>query len=206
MDRLPALRRAALAVAALGAVTAGCGGGGTPQLSRTESVRATVGAPDPRRWCDAYYPGPDAPFLVLPAVKPARAGAAVPAVPPDRWVWVNVWATWCGPCRREMPLLLDWRDRIVREGGAAEIWFLSVDDREADLARFLADNPGVAPGVSLWLATRGGLDRWVAAFPGAPTESIPLQVIAAPGGKVRCIRAGSLRDGDYPIVRALIGP
>jgi len=40
-------------------------------------------------------------------------------------------------------------------------------------------------------------------MPAPPTGSIPLQVIAAPGGKVRCIRAGSLREGDYPIVKAL---
>jgi hypothetical protein len=61
------------------------------------------------------------------------------------------------------------------------------------------------PGTSLWLASRGGLDPWLSGYTGAPTGSIPLQVIAAPGGRVRCIRAGSLRDGDYPIVKALMG-
>lgn len=199
------MRRAALALAALTAVSAACGGGAKPQLSRTEVVRARGEAPDLRRWCDAFYPDRDAPVLTLPAVKPARAGGVVPTVPRDRWVWVNVWATWCGPCRREMPLLLDWHERLVREGGAVDVWFLAVDNREPDLARFLSENPKVAPGTSLWLASRGGLDPWLSGYPGAPTGSIPLQVIAAPGGRVRCIRAGSLRDGDYPIVKALMG-
>ena len=199
------MKLAAPALAALAVVAAACGGGAQPQISRTESVRASGPGPDLRRWCDAFYPGADAPRLVLPAVKPARPGGAVPALPPDRWVWVNVWATWCGPCRREMPLLLDWRDRLARDGSAAEVWFLSVDDHQEDLSRFLAENPGVAPGVSLWLSTRGGLDRWLAGYPGAVTGSIPLQVIAAPGGRVRCIRAGSLGDADYPTVRALLG-
>ena len=53
------------------------------------------------------------------------------------------------------------------------------------------------------LAAASDLDRWLGGFPGAPTGSIPLQVIVAPGGKVRCIRAGALREGDYPLVKAL---
>jgi hypothetical protein len=103
-----------------------------------------------------------------------------------------------------MPLLLAWQKQLARDGEAVDLWFLSVDDREADLTRFLSENPEVAPGTSLRLASPAGLDRWLAGFPGAPTESVPLQVIAAPGGAVRCIRAGSLRDADYPIVRTLI--
>ncbi len=200
------MRRAALTLAAIAVLAAGCGRGDQPARSRTESVRATGASPDLRRWCDAFSPASAAPLLVLPPVKPARGGAAVPTVSADRWVWINVWATWCGPCRREMPLLLDWNRQLARDGEPADIWFLSVDDQQADLTRFLAENPGVAPGTSLWLASKGGLDRWLASFPGAPTGTIPLQVIAAPGGRVRCIRAGSLRDGDYPIARALLAP
>ncbi len=56
------------------------------------------------------------------------------------------------------------------------------------------------------LAAAGDLDRWLAGFKGAPTGTIPLQVIAAPGGKVRCIRAGALRDADFPVVKALLAP
>ncbi len=198
------MRRSLFAVAALGALAAGCGGGEKPLLSRTESVAASSQAPDPNRWCDAFYTGAEAPRLAMPAVRPARPGETVPVLPADRWVWVNVWATWCGPCRREMPLLLAWQMQLAKDGEAVDLWFLSVDEREADLTRFLSENPGVAPGISLRLASPAGLDRWLAVFPGAPTGSIPLQVIAAPGGVVRCIRAGSLHDADYPIVKALI--
>jgi hypothetical protein len=102
-----------------------------------------------------------------------------------------------------MPLVLRWHEQLGRDGIAADLWFLSVDEREQDLTRFLRENPGVAPGNSVRLAAASGLSRWLAGFPGAPTASIPLQIIAAPGGKVRCIRAGALRDGDYPLVKAL---
>jgi thiol-disulfide isomerase/thioredoxin len=207
MDRLPAVRCALAAVAALAALAAACGGGGEkPALSRSESVAASGQAPDSRRWCDVFYAGADAPALALPRVEAARAGEALPVLPADRWVWVNVWATWCGPCRREMPVLLRWHDRLVKEGRPFDLWFLSVDERQQDLVQFLNDNPETAPGNSMRLAAPGGLERWLAGFKGAPTGAIPLQVIAAPGGKVRCIRAGALRDADYSVVKALLAP
>ena len=198
------MRRGLLAIAALLTLAVACGGGEEPRISRTESVAASGRAADPQRWCDAFYTGAGAPRLVLPAVRPARPSETVSALPADRWVWVNVWATWCGPCRREMPLLLSWSRQLVKDGDAVDLWFLSVDESERDLTRFLGENPGVAPGTSLRLTSPGGIDRWLTGFPGAPTGSIPLQIIAAPGGAVRCIRAGSLRDADYPIVKALL--
>ncbi len=204
MDRLPALKTLRLAGLLFAVLAAACGGGEKPQLSRSEGVAASAAAPDPRRWCDVFYTPADAPPLALPKVTPARPGEPLPALPSDRWVWVNLWATWCGPCRREMPLVVRWEAALARDGAAVDVWFVSVDEREADLARFLTENPGVAPGRSVHLAAPAALDRWLAGFPGAPTGTIPLQVIAAPGGKVRCIRAGALRDGDYPIVRALV--
>lgn len=40
-------------------------------------------------------------------------------------VLINAWASWCGPCKTEMPLLLEVRKRYAERG--IDVWFVSVD-------------------------------------------------------------------------------
>ena len=205
MDRLPALGRA-LALLATLLVIAGCGGAGEePGRSRFEGVKA-VATPDVSRYCDTLWTAAGAPRLSLPAVQSARPGAGVPFLATDRFVWINLWATWCGPCRREMPLLLSFADQLRAEGVRVDLWFLSIDEDAAELARFLKENPEVAPGNSVRVTTRRELEGWMKQLTTAPAASIPINIVAAPGGEVRCIRVGSLREGDYPVIRALFRP
>lgn len=207
MDRLPLVRTRAprlliwLAVAGL---TGACGG--TPDVgrSRVEGVRSSNSEQSPERWLDVAYAPGQSPAFALPRVVAARAGHPVPALRSGQWTWVNLWATWCAPCRREMPLLLTWRDQLEREGVSFDLWFLSIDDTQADLERFLTVNPAVAPDPSVRLAARKELEGWLRHFPGAPTDTVPLQILVAPDGTVRGLRAGALREGDYPTVKALL--
>ena len=170
-------------------------------MSRVEGVKAAA-TPDPARFCDALWSADAAPLLTLPAVEPARPGSTPPPLGRDRWVWVNVWATWCGPCRQEMPLVLAFADRLRADGVQVDLWFLSIDDKAPDLARFLAANPQVAPGNSVRAVSQRELDAWMKQYSAAPASSIPVNLVAAPGGRLRCIRVGALREGDYPLVRA----
>ncbi len=205
MDRLPAVGRALALLATLLAV-AGCGGAGEePQRSRFEGVKA-VATPDVSRYCDTLWTANGAPNLGLPALEPARPGTAVPRLAADRFIWVNLWATWCGPCRREMPLVLKFAEQLRADGVKVDLWFVSIDDDPGELARFLKENPGVAPGNSVRVTTSRELEGWMKQLTTAPATSIPINIVAAPGGKVRCIRVGSLREGDYPVVRALFQP
>lgn len=184
----------------------GCGGEKppAPTASRFEAVKASSPPPALDRWCDVYTPGPEAPRLELPAVAAARADATPAALPADRWVWVNLWATWCVPCKREMPLLVKWRDQLRKDGVPFELVFLSVDDTEKVLTDFLGGHPDVAPEPSLRLLQPKGLEAWLKRYQPEPSGSIPVHLIAAPGLQVRCVRAGSLREGDYATVRALM--
>jgi thiol-disulfide isomerase/thioredoxin len=203
MDRLPAVAvRAALAlVPVLGAL--GCGGGAQePVRSRVEGVKAAA-TPDVARFCDATWSEETAPVLSLPRVEPARPGTTVPALARDRFIWINLWATWCGPCRREMPLVIKFAERLQAEGVAVDLWFISIDDRAEDLSRFLQENPGVAPGSSVRVVSQKEFATWMKQYTSAEASSIPINLVAAPGGRLRCIRVGSLRDGDYPTVKAV---
>ncbi len=108
--------------------------------------------------------GPDpAPQAAAPAAKPRPASAAVQPPPVERpslrvttldgadydlagqrgkWVIVNYWATWCGPCIKEMPelsALAAMRQHIAVIGLAFE------DTSEDELRAFLAKRPVAYP-------------------------------------------------------------
>lgn len=59
-----------------------------------------------------------------------------------QWVVVNYWATWCKPCRKEIPDLSDLHDR--RDD--VTVLGLAFEDTEVeDFERFLADYPASYP-------------------------------------------------------------
>jgi thiol-disulfide isomerase/thioredoxin len=194
----------ALALLTLAVLTACSDTPPAPAVSRVEAVAAKKTDAAPEKWCDVSFADAEAPRLELPPVAPARPGEPLPSLPSDRWVWLNLWATWCGPCRQEMPLLGRWRDQLRKEGQDFDLWFMSLDEQEADLTRFLKENPQMAPGSSVRMTSMSDLEPWLKKYRLDATAAIPIQVLAAPGGKVRCVRVGSLRDNDYPKVKALL--
>lgn len=54
-------------------------------------------------------------------------------------VMVNFWASWCGPCRQEMPLMDDIFKKYEKFGFT--ILAVNVDEDSADADRFLSDVP-----------------------------------------------------------------
>jgi cytochrome c biogenesis protein CcmG, thiol:disulfide interchange protein DsbE len=78
---------------------------------------------------------PPAPELRLPRLdggEPARLADYRGKV-----VVLNFWASWCGPCREESPMLQDWHRRIEAFGGTV----LGVDmlDVSSDARRFVRE-------------------------------------------------------------------
>ena len=53
---------------------------------------------------------------------------------------VNLWASYCGPCRQEMPILQDFHER---HGDEVEVVGVDYQDPQAGQARKLADETGV---------------------------------------------------------------
>lgn len=63
----------------------------------------------------------------------------------SRGTLVNVWASWCGPCRDELPMLLGLSTSLAAQG--IELVFVSVDEPESEQAAlsFFRDKGGKAP-------------------------------------------------------------
>jgi thiol-disulfide isomerase/thioredoxin len=103
---------------------------------------------------------------------------------------INFWATWCAPCRREIPLLLQLRRRHQAEG--LEVVGIAVDFRES-VAAYLKRTPIDYP---LLIGEQQGLDA-AAQFGMEPV--LPFSVFVDAHGQVVAVKIGELHapEADY---------
>jgi thiol-disulfide isomerase/thioredoxin len=93
-------------------------------------------APSPRR-AEQAAPRPDGPHAVTPAtVEEVLAAVCQPGA---RAVVLNVWGTWCGPCREEFPDLVKLRRDYERRGLRLVLLSVDFDSEVPAVNRFLAE-------------------------------------------------------------------
>jgi thiol-disulfide isomerase/thioredoxin len=97
-------------------------------------------------------------------------------------VLLNFWATWCGPCREEMPLL----DRARGKGGL-EVVGIAVDDDDA-VRDYLKESPVGYP------ILLGGEQDNISILFGDTRGVFPFSVLLGRDGKVLAQRAGSFSE------------
>ena len=87
--------------------------------------------------------GQPAPTTPLPALEGVDLPAFEPSQLAGKVTLVNVWASWCVPCRQEHPVLMD-----LAQDGRVEIVGLNYKDKPENARRFLAElgNPYTALG------------------------------------------------------------
>ncbi len=94
-----------------------------------------------------------------------------------KWVLIDFWATWCGPCRHEIPFLRDAYAKYHEKG--FEIYGVSLDSDREKWAAFLPEN-----GMT-WVNVLGiDEDRKSPASDSYAVQFIPTNFLISPEGKI----------------------
>ncbi len=106
-----------------------------------------------------------------------------------RVVLLDLWASWCEPCKKELPLLDGMAERLKSKG--VEVLAVSIDDRRENAARFLEARP-----------------RWALTAAHDPTklvgetwrpEKMPTSYVIDREGIIRHVNAG-FEPGDETVI------
>ena len=109
---------------------------------------------------------------------------------------VNFWATWCAPCRREIPMLnalaRDHRDRGI------EVIGIAVDFRE-DVLKYLQ---AVPIGYTVLIGEQDGMDA-ARAF-GIETIGLPFTAFIDASGRIATIHVGELHRPQAEVILSAV--
>lgn len=170
MRRLPPPSRAGLVVTTvvLSLVLAACGGGGGAGAGGTSASGGQIGS---------------APLVER---SPSRFQSDLAAYK-GKVVVVNFWASWCGPCKAEMPTL----EQVSKEYAGKDVAFIGVDSSDVrdSAGKLLADLKVTYPTVYDKAGINGGIatawsvaslpQTWFIAKDGSRSGRIPRPLSAA---------------------------
>jgi cytochrome c biogenesis protein CcmG/thiol:disulfide interchange protein DsbE len=126
-----------------------------------------------------------APDLALPPLEGANVSVIDPAAFKGAVTIVNVWASWCAPCRIEHPYLVRLsKDARIRVAG------INYKDKPANALRFLQEqgNPFAAIGVDA--AGRAAIEWGV--------YGVPETFLVGRDGRIRYKQVGPLTAENFP--------
>jgi thiol-disulfide isomerase/thioredoxin len=142
-------------------------------------------------------PLPTRPARVIPERLPEFTLADRDGVPRTLAHWagrpllVNFWATWCAPCRREIPLLTSLRRQYAADG--LEVIGIAVDFRE-DVLKYAQD---IGLEYPLLIGEQDGLDA-AAAFGVDPV--FPFSIFSDAQGRIVAVRVGELHADEAAFI------
>jgi thiol-disulfide isomerase/thioredoxin len=141
----------------------------------------------------AVVPGDVAPAFALPT---ATGETVALEKLKGRVVYVDFWASWCGPCRRSFP----WMNEMQAAYGARgfTVVGVNVDKRRADAERFLRDT------AASFTVVYDEAGKTPAAY---AVKGMPSSYLVGPDGRVVVVESG-FRDEQKPLleerIRALL--
>lgn len=111
---------------------------------------------------------------------------------PGHWTFVHFWASWCGPCRREMPAI----ERLAGQMAdtSLELVLVNTAEDEDTIWTFLA---GVAPGLETLMDRTGEVtEAW-------QPRGLPATYLVDPQGRIQYQALGG-RPWDEPRYRRFL--
>ena len=194
-----AARRPAAVVLIVVGILLGAGVAGFFLYRLTISQRLTLPAVPPPAVSPGTSAGPGAERRTIPETLPDFALPDTAGVPHRLADWrgrplvVNFWATWCEPCRREIPLL----EEIRRENAVNSIEVVGIAVDHPDPVRKFAEELKIE--YPVLVGEKGGLEA-VAAF-GMDTV-LPFTVFADAEGRIVTLKIGELHRDEAAFILA----
>jgi len=115
-----------------------------------------------------------------------KGGFTTPADYSGKTLLINFWATWCGPCREEMPMLMD----LQRQHGPNGLQILGIALDDAQSARNFVETYGISYPILVGLEN---VFETSAAY-GNAEGVLPFSVLIDKTGIVRWQYAGKLHE------------
>ncbi len=137
--------------------------------------------------------GETLPPVKLPSLVEGAKGQSVDlSTYRGRLVYLDVWASWCAPCRQSMPVMNELRNEFAERG--FEVVAVNVDESLGDALRFLRKTPVDYP---ILLDPKGTLPRALALV------GMPTAYLVGPDGTVLYKHTG-FKKSDVSAIRATI--
>ncbi len=163
--------------------------------SRTDPTPEIVAAPQ-------AAPATSPPATVIPERRPEITLADRTGKPRALAEWngrpqvINFWATWCAPCRREIPML----NALAKDGAWPEIALIgiAVDFRE-DVLRYLESTP---IDYTVLIGEQDGLDA-ARAF-GVESLGLPFTAFVDASGRIVTIHIGELHRPQADVILSIV--
>lgn len=107
---------------------------------------------------------------------------------------VNAWASWCGPCRREFPMLVALREKLAKQ--KVDLLFISMDDADGHQAAldFGRERGEISP----LLVARRPLGEFKAAMSPKWPGMLPATFLFDESGKLRYFWPGEVFEREIP--------